>query len=199
MSYDITIFSVPKKALPVEERFWPKVDKSGGPDACWPWLAHRAWNGYGEFRLPLKTGKLVKSHRFSYELLHGPTPAGMDLDHKCRNRWCCNPAHLEPVTRSENSLRGLSGDHLRKLSVEDVKIIRILSKTINPTALGKRFGVTRQTIWKIVTKPDRTRLWESPLHPSRLPKSTQQTYRLRRKPSASHLPHPTCCGGIEGH
>lgn len=37
-----------------------------------------------------------------------PIPAGMHLDHTCRNRGCVNPAHLEPVTQRENTLRGMA-------------------------------------------------------------------------------------------
>jgi hypothetical protein len=49
------------------------------------------------------------AHRVAYELFKGPIPAGMDLDHLCRVRCCCNPDHLEPVTRKENLRRGLNG------------------------------------------------------------------------------------------
>lgn len=38
----------------------------------------------------------------------GPIPAGLVLDHLCRVRRCCNPAHLEPVTQRENLMRGAS-------------------------------------------------------------------------------------------
>lgn len=46
------------------------------------------------------------AHRFSYELLRGPIPKGMTLDHRCRNTLCVNPWHLEIVTHRENVLRG---------------------------------------------------------------------------------------------
>lgn len=45
------------------------------------------------------------THRLVYEMLVGPVPAGLELDHLCRNRACCNPSHLEPVTHQENTRR----------------------------------------------------------------------------------------------
>ena len=83
------------------ERFWSKVDRSGGPDACWPYTGALVWDGYGRFRL---TDRTVRAHRYAYELTHGPTRS--PLDHLCRNRVCCNPSHLEPVTPEENRRRG---------------------------------------------------------------------------------------------
>jgi hypothetical protein len=38
-------------------------------------------------------------------LLIGPIPDGLQLDHLCRNKACCNPMHLEPVTARENQRR----------------------------------------------------------------------------------------------
>jgi hypothetical protein len=71
---------------------------------CWEWTAHRNGSGYGVIGLPSR--KTGSAHRVAYELIHGPIPDGLDLDHLCRVRHCINPAHLEPVTRRENSLRG---------------------------------------------------------------------------------------------
>jgi hypothetical protein len=47
-----------------------------------------------------------KSHRIAYQLLVGPIPDGLVLDHLCRNRACCNPRHIEPVSQRENLMRG---------------------------------------------------------------------------------------------
>ena len=89
----------------VEERFWEKVEVSD--EGCWNWLAHTA-DGYGVF---WEHKRLVKAHRFSYELHVGPIPNGLELDHLCRNRACVNPDHLEPVTHSVNVLRGIAPLH----------------------------------------------------------------------------------------
>ena len=98
------------KKRPAEERFWEKVDRSGGPNACWKWTAGTDGNGYGQF-YPTRD-KVVPAHRFAYELMIGPIPAGLELDHVkargCTSKRCVNPAHLEPVTHRENTLRGNS-------------------------------------------------------------------------------------------
>jgi hypothetical protein len=96
-------------------RFWQKVDRSGGADACWPWQRPLSRNGYGIFSI---RGKHLPAHRFAYELLVGPIPEGLEIDHLCRVRHCVNPAHLEPVTPQVNALRGngAAGRNARKTS-----------------------------------------------------------------------------------
>jgi HNH endonuclease len=68
-------------------------------DKCWPWGGTIQSKGYG-----LVGGRLV--HRVVYELVRGPIPAGLTIDHLCRNRRCANPSHLEAVTMQENYRRG---------------------------------------------------------------------------------------------
>lgn len=82
------------------ERFWSKVEKT---DGCWLWTGSRSTGGYGYFYL---NGRNSPAHRVAYEMLVGPIPAGLQIDHLCRVRNCVNPAHLEPVTQRENLLRG---------------------------------------------------------------------------------------------
>ena len=85
-----------------EERFWAKVDRSG---RCWLWTGALT-NGYGNF---YNGTCAMGAHRFAYELLVGPIPPGLHLDHLCRVPACVNPAHLEPVTCGENIRRGAAG------------------------------------------------------------------------------------------
>lgn len=85
----------------IAERFWSRVRPTG---FCWEWLGHRDRNGYGCFS---QTRALRwRAHRLSYQLLVGPIPNGLVIDHLCRNTGCVNPDHLEPVTQLENVRRG---------------------------------------------------------------------------------------------
>ncbi len=84
------------------ESFWARVDRSAGASGCWPWTGRLSKAGYGAIDW---VGHSVVAHRVAYELTVGPVPEGLDLDHLCRNRACANPAHLEPVTSRENTLR----------------------------------------------------------------------------------------------
>jgi len=91
----------------VVERFWRSVRIADGP-GCWCWTGKTSGSTarYGDFRIGTKSSDpRVKAHRFSYELLVGPIPDGLELDHLCRNKLCVNPDHLEPVTHAENRRR----------------------------------------------------------------------------------------------
>lgn len=96
-----------KRTKPTAENFFARVDQSGGPDACWPWTGPAGTGGYGKATMPRKGGR--NAHRVAWYWTHGETdPTGLDIDHLCRNRICCNPAHLEAVTPQENNRRSTS-------------------------------------------------------------------------------------------
>ena len=88
----------------VEQRFWDNVNRDEA-NGCWIWAGGKTGWGYGGFSAD---SQYVPAHRYAYELIVGPIPVGLQLDHLCRNRACVNPAHMEPVTNKINSLRGVS-------------------------------------------------------------------------------------------
>ena len=91
-------------------RFWAKVNPNGpiparrpelGP--CWLWTAALTTKGYSKFWFDQR---LWPGHLLLYVSIIGPVPAGLELDHLCRNRACLRLNHLDPVTHRENCLRG---------------------------------------------------------------------------------------------
>jgi hypothetical protein len=88
---------------PVFERVMRKTEKR--PDGCWIWTGKTNSRGYGLIRKGGRSSPEVAVHRVVYSELGGEIPEGLTLDHLCCNVACVNPAHLEPVTRRENTLR----------------------------------------------------------------------------------------------
>jgi hypothetical protein len=86
-----------------EQRFWAKVSP-GDPDECWLWRGSVNSEGYGRIRI---NRVHYAAHRLAYELLVGPIPEGLHIDHLCRVRSCVNPSHMEPVPCRINVLRGV--------------------------------------------------------------------------------------------
>lgn len=72
---------------------------------CWEWNRKLNNRGYGVTNVNKKRWYV---HRLMWTLMVGPIPDGMEIDHMCRNRACCNPEHLDLVTGQVNTLRGVS-------------------------------------------------------------------------------------------
>lgn len=83
------------------------------PSGCWRWTGRTNNHGYGVFAIRQRH---TYAHRWSYEQFVGTIPAGLELDHLCRNPSCVNPAHLEAVSHRVNTLRGdsMSARHARR-------------------------------------------------------------------------------------
>lgn len=87
------------KQLDTLQRFARKIVSM---DCCWEWGGAKMKRGYGRFML---NGENMMAHRVIYELLIGPIPPGLTVDHLCRNTSCMNPGHMEIVTLAENLRR----------------------------------------------------------------------------------------------
>lgn len=101
---------------------------------CWEWLGEKTRDGYGKWqRGPGHNNKIV--HRIIYQHHKGPIQPGLQLDHLCRVRNCCNPDHLEPVTPSENTRRQ---DHAERRKTHCPKGHEYNEQNTRKTKDGKR-------------------------------------------------------------
>lgn len=80
------------------ERFWSKVDRSGGPDACWSWSGYHV-SGYGMFRVGRRC---VLATRVMFFLTTGNDPFPLFVCHHCDNPGCMNPRDFFTGTHTDN-------------------------------------------------------------------------------------------------
>jgi hypothetical protein len=121
-------------------RFLSKIDASGD---CWIWTGARNTDGYGifGFRDPgVRNGvRHQVAHRSAWEILVGPIPDGLVIDHLCRTPACVNPDHIEPVTQRTNNLRGYS-----RASMNAKKTVCVRGHALTPDNLLRKAGRIRQ-------------------------------------------------------
>lgn len=148
-----------------EERFWAKVDKSGGENACWLWTAYREpeW-GYGVFRMKSRE-PMWSAHRASWTFNNGVIPVDRIVCHICDNPPCVNPGHLYLGTDQTNSTdkvlrnrttKGRPVHHgelsFHKITLAEVREIRrrYAAGGISQSALGREFGISQTHVGHIV-------------------------------------------------
>lgn len=142
------------------DRFWSHVDRSAGPDGCWPWTRARQggkWP-YGVFH-PVK-GQTQRAHRLALQLHLGrPLRPGMFALHSCDNPPCCNPAHLREGTNLENVRDAMDrGRHKRgendaqaKLTGDlVVRMRRLAADGAKVRGLAQEFGVSEGQVSMIL-------------------------------------------------
>lgn len=70
-----------------------------GDSPCWEWEGSKSAKGYGNLNI---NNHLVRTHRFIFEYYYGMICPDLQINHKCRNKCCCNPLHLEQVNAQQN-------------------------------------------------------------------------------------------------
>lgn len=127
---------------------------------CWLWTGAMNDSGYGSIGVR-RDGLWVssKAHRETWELHHGPIPAGVYVCHRCDNRACVNPQHLFLGTHADNmadmAKKGRASRHkgnakLTWADVAEIRAARARGETYR--AIGNRLGVTRHAVARVVCR-----------------------------------------------
>jgi len=141
-----------------DKAFWSKVIIKDLLD-CWKWIGSTTGKtGYGQMKWD---GRLQVASRIAWQITHGVIPKGLFVLHKCDNPKCVNPNHLFLGTKQDNmddmKYKGRSPNNagefnpsakLKKLQVDEIR--DRYAKGERQSELGKKYGVTRQTIWQVV-------------------------------------------------
>lgn len=144
------------------KRFWNKVKKT---DTCWNWTGAKRV-GYGAFKIDRK---VFSTHRLVWQWENESIPEGKFVCHHCDNRACVNPDHLFLGTARDNIIDAIKKGRLsqldgsngfkkgnipktRKINNEIADKIRIeySNKSTNYRELGKKYGLSRQSICDII-------------------------------------------------
>lgn len=93
--------------------FWRHVVE--GEKGCWIWSGAKA-GSYGNVRVH---GRLVKAHRYAWELVKGPIPEGHELWRVCETRSCVNPSHMAVIRRKGHSMESRFWKWVNRGGIDD--------------------------------------------------------------------------------
>lgn len=139
--------------MSMEERFWKRVEKT---DGCWLWTGSKAGGRDGRYGTIRETGPSRKSaytHRYSYELHHGPIPDGHVVMHTCDVPACVNPDHLLLGTQGDNvkdmDAKGRRVNTQKITDADRSEIIRRALAGEKQRSIADDFGVSRDWVARL--------------------------------------------------
>lgn len=158
----------------IQDRFWSRVDKSGGPASCWNWTGSVSSSGYGVISGKLNgvrlapVGQTLLAHRVSWMMANciipsgGPGYHGYVVLHRCDNRLCVNPAHLALGTQEANiadmdrkgranrlGMLAVSGPKHKQAKLTAEQEAEVLAIRDPARQVAARFGVCKSVIQRI--------------------------------------------------
>jgi hypothetical protein len=133
----------------IAQRLDAFTDKSGGPDACWPWMRSRTKDGYGTLGIG---GKVRRTHVLAWVEKHGPIPPGLQVLHKCDNPPCRNENHLflgtnddnmaDKTRKGRNNTPKGAAHYAARLTPDQVRAIRVDKRMLKEIAADYGVGLS---------------------------------------------------------
>lgn len=137
------------------DRFWKRVDKSGGPDACWLWHGGISGGSLGYGVIQLFNQRFEYAHRYAYALAYGPFDPGLQVNHRCDTPACCNPNHLMLGTHASNAAdmiaKGRARPRLRPEQVKEIVALHSQKGPFSSNLLADLFEVSEFAIREILS------------------------------------------------
>jgi hypothetical protein len=149
-----------RKTRPLAEKLDAQVDRSGGPDACWPWHGGHHKEGYGVVHYRVDgVRRTTTASRAAYAIEHGGMPpADQFVCHRCDNPPCCNPKHLYLGTQTDNMRDRIehgAGYHrsFTGISVEVQEAVlreyRSGVRGLGQHAIAAKYGISRRQVQRL--------------------------------------------------
>lgn len=110
-------------------------------NGCHLWSGSLGRGGYGKVKVKNRTWS---THRFAWFCNFGEIPTGMQINHACDNRRCCNPSHLELGTQKQNIQDALNRG---RMATGDRQGLRLHPES---RPFGERNGSAKLTVGEVL-------------------------------------------------